>query len=334
MRNVKTQRMGKRLLSGALASLLVLGAGIAGAASVAAKEEAVGTVTFSVEKFTLGQGYIVEPVQVEFKEGDSVADLLDVVFGADNYKAPESPYGGYYLASVKDTEGGELHVPAYILEAVEAGGEAVEAGGVAEEGWLGEYDYTSQAGWMFMLNNTMAATGLWDTPAQDGDVIRLGFSLWGYGADFMDTGWGEPLSTFANLDAATVKLAAFNGAADRDEQLADPQIKAAYDALVAAVTDLTSAQSDVDSALTDFRAALGEPVEPAGTTTAAATAATTTATTAETTAAVTTTGSGAATTAADDIPATGEAGSALPAVLVLGAGAVVLAACTVRRRRA
>lgn len=322
MRTLLFGKAKKRML-GAVLAASVLGVCAAGAPWAGA-EETAGHVTFTVEKFTLGQGYVVEPVETAFTAEDTVASLMDKVLGADHYKAPDGAWGKY-LTSIRDEGEAPLQIPAYIQKAVTDGGETIDTSGVAEKGWLGQADYTGQAGWLFMVNNTAPQTSMWDTKPQDGDVIRLCFSVWGYGADFMDTGYGEPLAVFANLDAASAKLAAFQAAADREQQLAKPEVKAARDALVAAVTDLTSSQNTVDHALTAFRRALGElpPAASAGEETQAAPSTSVSATTSP----------AAASTAApsDKAPPTGES-AALAGVCLLAAGAALLGFLARRRR--
>ena len=75
-----------------------------------------GYVTISVEKFTLGQGYIKEPVRVPFYEGDNVARVVANLLGDGNYDSNGSVNSGFYLASVKDPNPGEVKIPQYILD--------------------------------------------------------------------------------------------------------------------------------------------------------------------------------------------------------------------------
>ena len=46
-----------------------------------AEEPEQAYVTVAIEKFTIGQGYLVEPVLVEITEGESTAQILDRVLG-------------------------------------------------------------------------------------------------------------------------------------------------------------------------------------------------------------------------------------------------------------
>ena len=100
-----------------------------------------GYVTLSVEKFTLGQGYIVEPITVPYSEGDTVAKLITEYLGEGNYQNTGSVESGFYLSSVRDNDTSDVNVPQYILD------QCGEVGSKSDE-WLGEFDYTFMAGWM------------------------------------------------------------------------------------------------------------------------------------------------------------------------------------------
>ena len=40
--------------------------------------EKTGTVTFSIERFTIGQGYLIEPCQVDIYDTDNIASVVDL----------------------------------------------------------------------------------------------------------------------------------------------------------------------------------------------------------------------------------------------------------------
>lgn len=56
-------------------------------------------------------------------------------------------------------------------------------GAQTRTGW-GEKDYTSQSGWMYIVNNKLASVGVSSYEPADGDVIRFQFSVYGMGSDF------------------------------------------------------------------------------------------------------------------------------------------------------
>ena len=87
-----------------------------------------GYITLSMEKFTLGLGYIIEPVKVPFYEGDTGADIITRAMDDYGY---EYDYQGeindasgevgstFYLASVKDDDYRDAEIPQYILDEIE-----------------------------------------------------------------------------------------------------------------------------------------------------------------------------------------------------------------------
>lgn len=64
-------------------------------------------------------------------------------------------------------------------------------------GWLGEFDYTSMSGWLYSVNGKYPNVGMSDYILSDGDVIRLTFTLWGWGAD-VGGGYAAGGSGYAN----------------------------------------------------------------------------------------------------------------------------------------
>lgn len=47
--------------------------------------EKTGTVTFSIERFTIGQGYLIEPCQVDIYDTDNIASVVDRVLTQEGY---------------------------------------------------------------------------------------------------------------------------------------------------------------------------------------------------------------------------------------------------------
>ena len=64
--------------------------------------EKIGTVTLSIEKFTIGQGYLIEPTQVVLHEGDTCANLVKDILKKNNYEIEASTTSkGWYLSGIK-----------------------------------------------------------------------------------------------------------------------------------------------------------------------------------------------------------------------------------------
>ncbi|QUG42376.1 S-layer homology domain-containing protein [Psychrobacillus sp. INOP01] len=212
--------------------------------------EPKGYVTVSVEKFTLGQGYINEPVRVPFYEGDNVAQVLVNLLGDGNYENMGSVDSSFYLAAIYDPSPREVKVPQYILDKSGPINERTESN------WLGQFDYTDMSGWMVAVKNDFISRGASDWFPEDGDVIRWQFTVWGYGADLGGGFGGNNYINPANKDVLTAKIAEINSAPNKNEILANTNVKSAYDAAYLQLTNMESSQSDVDTALTQLYTAL------------------------------------------------------------------------------
>ncbi len=214
-----------------------------------------GYVTVSVEKFTLGQGYLIEPVRVPLHEGDNAAAVISELLGENRYKHGGSIESSFYLSSIYDPDAGAADIPSYILQAL---GGAGNVGERTDEDWLGEFDYFYQSGWMFAVNHSFPNVGSSDVLLENGDVVRWQYTVYGLGKDL---GGNGNLINPARKDALTDKVAEINSSTDKTEILADEDVRSAYDNAYNALTNIESSQSTVDSALENLVEALGETPE-------------------------------------------------------------------------
>ncbi|MFD0588829.1 S-layer homology domain-containing protein [Paenibacillus sp. GCM10027627] len=231
---------------------LFAGAGVSVHAEAGATQT-TGYVTIAVEKFTLGQGYILEPVKVPLYEGENGAALLTRVLGEGNYLNKGTVQDGFYLSHVRDRETGALNIPSYILNAVIAAGGTI--GSKRDPVYLGEFDYYPMSGWMFIVNNEFSPVGFSQYIPRDGDVIRNQFTVYGYGED-LGSQWGVPLITPANKDALTKAVAEINSSPDKQAMLAKKALKTAYADAYAKLQNMESTQQEVDAALAALNAAI------------------------------------------------------------------------------
>ncbi|ACT01337.1 S-layer homology domain-containing protein [Paenibacillus sp. JDR-2] len=209
-----------------------------------------GYVTLDVEKFTLGQGYIKEPVKVPFYEGDNGAALVDRLLGEENYKHSGSIDSAFYLSKVKDNDSSPVQLPSYLTKMMEENNAAF--GGKVDENWLGEFDYTFMSGWMYAVNNAFPPVGFSNYEPQNGDVIRVQFTVFGYGTD-LGSEWGD--IRLANKDDLTEAVAEINSSPDKQELLNDEKIGPAYEHAYATLENIESTQEEVNSALTELAGA-------------------------------------------------------------------------------
>ncbi|WP_338660814.1 DUF4430 domain-containing protein [Paraclostridium sordellii] len=216
-----------------------------------------GYVTIAVEKFTLGLGYIKEPIKVPFYEDDNGANLITRILGEGNYKNTGSVESSFYLSRVKDNDSRAVNIPQFILN------HAGDIGSRKQENWLGEFDYTGMSGWMYGVNNVLPNYGLSDYYPEDGDVIRFQFTVHGYGADLgQDQGWGNPpYIELTNKDALTAKIGEINSLSNKAELLSDPNIKKAYDDAYKILENCESTQNEIDNSLSKLNEVLNQEPE-------------------------------------------------------------------------
>ena len=113
----------------------------------AATNEAV----ISVEKGTLGQGYIIEPTAVTLQSGDTVKTVTERVLEANSRSAlttMNSTYG-YYLQGISDPNRGAISIPAFVQQMITAKNLSVNVEDIKNAQYLNEFDYTPQSGWMY-----------------------------------------------------------------------------------------------------------------------------------------------------------------------------------------
>ena len=181
----------KKLISLVLAFMIIFSA----SATFSAEDtkEFDGYVYMTVEKLTLDQGFVVEPVKVGYYKEDSLGDIAERCLGdKSTFKGDISQY---YLEGVVD--GGnpenwsEKDIPTDIYNMLTKSGEEITDR--ADENILQSYDFTQYGGWLFTVDNTGINAGAGSIKLgedsskgycyEEGSVIRLEYSLYGYGED-------------------------------------------------------------------------------------------------------------------------------------------------------
>ena len=214
-----------------------------------------GTVNFDVERFTIGQGFYKEPVQVPFYEGETGTEIIKRVVGEENFVGQDS-----YLEAIKGADAGsdKVRIPAYIVQKLNgADTEAARAfGNDYADSALGQFSYSQESGWMYYVNNVEMPYGINAYQPKDGDTMRLMFTYCGYGKDLSgkDYGSSEPIVKIADKDRLIAAAAAVNApqtmAANTDS--ADSEaVKLAYDRALKAIENMTLSQEATDKAERD-----------------------------------------------------------------------------------
>lgn len=160
--------MKKTLLGMALA----LGMLCAGRQSVLAD-----TISLSVERFVLGGGFVVEPQQVEFTEGEMYSTVIPRALEQYGHKAiaKTNSQWGYYMQGMENANC-TVAVPEIVKTCI-LNKNGIELTGKKSAGnALCEFDYSQEAGWMYTVNNAYVL-GMSSVAAKDGDVVRVMFTL-------------------------------------------------------------------------------------------------------------------------------------------------------------
>lgn len=239
-------------------------------------DEPIGYVTVAVEKFSIGQGYLIEPEIVPIYKDMSESNLIERLFGiGENSTAAEMitqcledhnlkyEHSGtvdksFYLAAITDNEGSKTaNFPESIIKYAEEN--KIQLKNERKDQSLGEFDYSSGSGWKYTVNDDMTEKGMSEMTLKDGDVVRVSFTAIDYGQDL-----GNKDGTFmpvTNRDELTKMLAEINSAEDKDEILTSPNVMAAYKDAVQIISNLENDQKSIDAAADRLQDALDNPDE-------------------------------------------------------------------------
>ena len=166
--------------------LLVLGVSLFGkTASVRAEDTAAkGQIVMSVEKATIGQGYIMEPQYVDFYEGDTLATitLRQLTRIGRHYNYDGRIQSGFYLSEISDPGRDPIQVPEYIQNDMRKMGITLYQTDFTPE-YLGEKDYSRQSGWIYDYNGVQPNVSSCDITPRNGDVLQWKFTMVALGHD-------------------------------------------------------------------------------------------------------------------------------------------------------
>lgn len=242
-------------------------------------EKAPMTFTFSVDAFSIGCGYLIDPVQVvvdkafleaitayfnytncdveTFEEeylnaAHILVYLLEQYDYVASYTGNPTPGSGFYLSIIENFQHSD-NVPDNLRTVLEENGFSIDSD-VWDANALGEFDYTYGSGWMYCVNGVFPNVGFSDYYIQDGDVMRVQFTL-AYGADIGGTsslGGGFSGDYFADVneyrDALTkaMAIARAQGKQETEEYLAAFALIQAFDITA---EELEAAQLALESVL-------------------------------------------------------------------------------------
>ena len=150
------------------------------------------TITMSLEAFTIGLGYIIEPMSVTLPKGKThtAKEALFQFFKA-NGVTPEgnddNDYSTYYMSSISSDNINKsgCKIPQLLLDEG-----VVDLGSDPLKNSLGQGDYSIGSGWMYSVDNNFPSKGFADYQLNDGDVMRIQFTT-ALGCDLVGRGFVE-----------------------------------------------------------------------------------------------------------------------------------------------
>lgn len=216
----------------------------------------IGEVVVSIDGFTVGVGYILEPTIVKVYQNGKFPQYLKTLIEEKGWTMDftGSLDSGFYLSSLNGLDIPDNVVNERLAEVLAANNMTVDETSISPgDGTysLGEFCYNSYSGWMYSINGMFANYGMADYDPVDGDVVQIRFTL-AYGADIGGSaamgGFMPAISQndadYGNFNTVMAKIAAANfGGKGR----------AKLDEVLAVVTDWDVEQSVVDNATKTLR---------------------------------------------------------------------------------
>lgn len=143
----------------------------------------IGKVTLSIEAFTISCGYLLAPMSIDVYSGENFAKYLcrTITENGWTYSCTGTIESGFYLASIGGLDLSGNAIDANLLDAMQKDGENIFTKTIAPRADgkynLGEFDFASGAGWMYSVNGVFPNYGFSNYYPQDGDVVRVQFTL-------------------------------------------------------------------------------------------------------------------------------------------------------------
>ena len=100
----------RKFVAGILAAAMILSVYTPGYVK-GAEEENLGTVTFDIERMTIGQGFYMEPVKVEIKAGDNVKTIFKRALKGMGGTYTATGVKTFYLKTINNADAGTVNIP-------------------------------------------------------------------------------------------------------------------------------------------------------------------------------------------------------------------------------
>ena len=214
----------------------------------------IGTVTFSVERFSIGKGYVTEPAVVPIYAGDTVKSVVERKLAAAAVFDAADDGKGLVAVSGGDKADQPSDIPVFITALTQ--NKVTNDTPNAAMPALQKGSYTEASRWVYSVNNTYPQVRMDQLPVADGDVVRVMFSLTGTGLDVGNLDAGNPGVEMADRMPITKLLAQTLSRDDYAQIVQKAFVAEAVDNAKAKASDLEALKPDVDGATARLQTAL------------------------------------------------------------------------------
>lgn len=210
------------------------------------------SITLSVERFTIGGGFLIEPTTVEIGENEKYSEVIPrAIEAAGDYKVESRVTGmGYYMEGIQGAMC-DVDIPDCVQNILDATGLELGENKHTDVKGLYEFDYTKASGWMYTVNGAYMDVGMSGVTAEDGDVVRVMYTL-SMGTDLFGKVAGTNGKVYYNVTDKTqlLRLMAEANAAPERWQEAGSKFTQAYQLAKAAMEAPDADETSVNAAVT------------------------------------------------------------------------------------
>lgn len=217
--------------------------------------EIIGDVVFSLEGFTLGLGYFIEPqrLKISNKERPRIEQFLALhEYVNSSFSEWESNIEGPFTFK-------KINIPKNLKEMISSNNFEINDSDFDLTNGLGTYDFSFFTGWQITLNNMIISTTD-DIFLKENDIVRTQFSL-AKGTELATiTQGGNQVELFKEVsrDEATRVLAYINSSDEKEEILKDEAVKRTYDAVKTEIQQFGITQEAINQKVTELNEAVIE----------------------------------------------------------------------------
>lgn len=208
-------------------------------------------VYFTIEKFVIGQRYLLEPTKIAIENDENVTSVLTRLADQEGIALMRRNTSyGLYLYGIKSADSGENDIPSKILKNYSEDLQEYLVDGdlvnhALEKNALEELGYTPYSGWLYFVNDQWQYTGMDSRILSSGDVVRLKYTV-----VEGDSGWAMDGSAQISLPDESEVIRILADLKESLKKKPDDDLQNIYNNAILIISDLDTSAMNIDS-LTD-----------------------------------------------------------------------------------